>query len=211
MTNWQRLEQVIKWTGMSTHAFAMAIGLKRSENLYQIKRGNFGISKELARLITLKYPNINRSWLLTDEGQMITDSSPEAAIAALSGAIPYYQSDILSLYDADVKPLYHIVLPMFKSATFAAVCSGNAMSSTAPSGSTVVVRETVVAAILPGEVYMVVTNDYSVLRRVRTFEADHQKLLLVADNKEKYDDIIVSKDCVTKIFLVLGVIINSQM
>ncbi|MEG2480326.1 MAG: hypothetical protein RSA50_08655, partial [Mucinivorans sp.] len=71
MTNWQRLEQVVRWSGMSTNKFAMSIGLKRSENLYQIKRGNFGISKELARLICAKYPMISRLWLLTGEGQMM--------------------------------------------------------------------------------------------------------------------------------------------
>lgn len=70
MTDWQRLEQVIKWTGFSTNAFAMGIGLRRSENLYQIKRGNHGISKELAELISTKYPSVNRAWLLTGQGEM---------------------------------------------------------------------------------------------------------------------------------------------
>ena len=71
MTNWQRLEQVVDWSNMSTNRFALSIGLKRSENLYQIKRGNFGISKELARLITVKYPEISRLWLLTGDGEML--------------------------------------------------------------------------------------------------------------------------------------------
>lgn len=53
MTSWQRLEQVVKWAGTSTNKFALGIGLKRSENLYQIKRGAFGISKELSSLIKI--------------------------------------------------------------------------------------------------------------------------------------------------------------
>ena len=40
----------------------MSIGLKRAENLYQIKKGNNSISKELAELITIKYCNINNSF-----------------------------------------------------------------------------------------------------------------------------------------------------
>ena len=71
MTDWQRLEQVIKWTGLSTNAFATGIGLKRSENLYQIKRGNNRISKNLAELIVRKYGSVNRAWLLTGEGEML--------------------------------------------------------------------------------------------------------------------------------------------
>ena len=74
MTNWQRLEQVVDWSNMSTNRFALSIGLKRSENLYQIKRGNFGISKELARLICQKYPEISKLWLLTGEGEMLTNT-----------------------------------------------------------------------------------------------------------------------------------------
>lgn len=78
MTDWQRLEQVIKWTGLSTNAFATGIGLKRSENLYQIKRGNNRISKNLAELIVRKYGSVNRAWLLT--GEIYLAVTPEFAL-----------------------------------------------------------------------------------------------------------------------------------
>lgn len=215
MNNWQRLEQVIKWTGMSTNAFALAIGLKRSENLYQIKRGSFGISKELARLITLKYPIINRSWLLTGDGEMMLNSNsrptPEAVIASLPGAIPFYQTDIVSLSNDAAKPIFHIVLPMFKGATFAAATSGNAMNPTIPSGSIVVLRECTVASILPGESYMIVTNDYVVLRRIRLIEGSSDDITLVADNNQKYGDMSISKRQINKLYLVIGIITNNQM
>lgn len=155
MNNWQRLEQVINWAGMSTNAFAKAVGLKRSENLYQIKRGNFGISKELAKLITQKYPMVNRSWLLTGDGSMMTmphsRATSDEMIASSSGAIPYYQADVTSLIVNAEKPLCHMVLPMFKGATMAAVYSGKAMHPMIAGGSIVIVRETTVAAILPGK------------------------------------------------------------
>lgn len=35
---WERLKRVIRYSGLSTNAFARAIGLKRGENLYQIKK-----------------------------------------------------------------------------------------------------------------------------------------------------------------------------
>ena len=57
LDTWHRLERVIKWTGLSVNSFALNIGLKRSENLYQIKKGNNGISRDLATLITTKYPS----------------------------------------------------------------------------------------------------------------------------------------------------------
>ena len=53
--NWERLSKVIYWAGMSVNYFATYIGMERSEALYQIKRGNFGISYELADLIVARY------------------------------------------------------------------------------------------------------------------------------------------------------------
>ena len=75
MGSWTRLEQVIKWTGLTTNAFALSIGLKRAENLYQIKKGRNSISRDLADLIAAKYSGISKSWLLTGEGSMLTDEN----------------------------------------------------------------------------------------------------------------------------------------
>lgn len=72
--NWQRIEAVIKWANMSTNYFARYIGLARGENLYQIKRGNNGISLNVADRIVSKFPQIDKLWLLTGEGQMFADA-----------------------------------------------------------------------------------------------------------------------------------------
>ena len=64
--NWQRIEAVIKWANMSTNYFALGhIGLARGENLYQIKRGNNGISLDVADRIVSKFPQVDKLWLLT--------------------------------------------------------------------------------------------------------------------------------------------------
>lgn len=88
LDTWHRLERVIKWTGLSVNSFALNIGLKRSENLYQIKRGNNGISRDLANLITTKYPTVSKGWLLTGEGDMFIESQP--ATVPEGGGVPYY-------------------------------------------------------------------------------------------------------------------------
>ena len=66
---WRRLERVIKWTGLSINSFALTIGLKRSENLYQIKKGNNGISRDLAERIHARYPQYSIRWLLSGDEQ----------------------------------------------------------------------------------------------------------------------------------------------
>ena len=72
--NWQRIEAVIKWANMTTNYFARYIGLARRENLYQIKRGNNGISLDVAERIVAKFPQVDKLWLLTGEGQMFADT-----------------------------------------------------------------------------------------------------------------------------------------
>ena len=65
---WERLSEVIEYSGLSVNAFAKAIGLKRGENLYQIKRGNNGISTKLAKRINRVFPRFPVAWLIFGEG-----------------------------------------------------------------------------------------------------------------------------------------------
>ena len=86
--NWQRIEAVIKWANMSTNYFARHIGLARGENLYQIKRGNNGISLDVADRIVAKFPQVDKLWLLTGEGQMFADARTRGP------QIPFYDVDV---------------------------------------------------------------------------------------------------------------------
>lgn len=76
LTNWQRIEMVIQQSKMTANAFARHIGLPRGENLYQIKKGNNGISLDVANRICQRYPEIDKLWLLTGDGQMLRDDAP---------------------------------------------------------------------------------------------------------------------------------------
>lgn len=75
-TNWQRIEMVIQQSKMTANAFARHIGLPRGENLYQIKKGNNGISLDVAKRIVSKFPQVDKLWLLTGDGQMLRDDAP---------------------------------------------------------------------------------------------------------------------------------------
>lgn len=209
MTNWQRLEQVILWTGLSTNAFAKSIGLKRSENLYQIKRGSFGISKELARLIVEKYSNISRSWLLTGDGRMFVDMANDKAESVDESSIPFYDIDA-AMYVANkenIKPLYKISMPGLKNIDFAATSSGTAMVPVIPSGSTIFLRKVHVDAMLPGEMYLVVTNEYAIVRYLRSVPGNRERVMLVAANNAEYDSFEMDIDKIEQLYLVKGLLV----
>ncbi len=205
MTPWQRLEQVIKWSGYSTNKFAQTIGLKRSENLYQIKRGSFGVSKELSSLITRKYPQINRSWLLTGDGEMMVGVSAAGIDPGM--VIPYYNLDATQLNKGSnekMSPLYNISLPV--SADFAVQCLGNSMSPDIPNGATVVVKQIDVETVLPGLPYLVVTKEYSTIKIVRSYNQDNNKLILQPRNSVDFDEVTIDKQSIEKIYAVKAVV-----
>ena len=78
--NWERLERVIAHTGLSANAFALSIGMQRSENIYHIKRGAFGISEELAERITSCFPEINPTWLLSGVGDRLLANTSDKSV-----------------------------------------------------------------------------------------------------------------------------------
>lgn len=78
--NWARIEAVINMAQMTTNAFARHIGLPRGENLYQIKRGNNGVSLDLANRIVAKFSEISKLWLLTGDGPMLNEKTEPARL-----------------------------------------------------------------------------------------------------------------------------------
>ena len=84
MTEYQRIEQVLKYIGLSARAFAIGLGLKSPQVFYDIKAGKCGISKDLANKIHEKHLNINTAWLLTGTGDMLATaaSTPASSSAA---------------------------------------------------------------------------------------------------------------------------------
>lgn len=210
LDTWHRLERVIKWTGLSVNSFALNIGLKRSENLYQIKRGNNGISRDLANLITTKYPTVSKGWLLTGEGDMFIESQP--ATVPEGGGVPYYGMDVLSAVESDLRsePRFRINVPLFNDCDLAALNIGTAMQPEIPAGSIVILKKWTVPVIIPGEAYLVVTQYFRGIRIIR-FGEDPTDIQLLASNTKQYDPISIRSSEITKLFIVRGIIIKKSL
>ena len=104
---WDRLSQVVEESGLTLHSFAMAIGLLRSETLYQIRRGQIGISNKVADSIIAAYPQYNKAWLLTGFGNKYADPS------SAKGHIPFYNCNLSQIINIDhIEPESYIFLPM---------------------------------------------------------------------------------------------------
>lgn len=209
--DWDRLYKVIELSGLSINKFANNIGLKRSENLYRIKNNKNSISKDLAELITKKYCNVSKSWLLTGEGTMYKDlDNAEKGIKEINyKKIPFYGSITYDSTLKDIKlstPMYYIDVPSIATCDLAALFVGESMKPIIPSGSIVTLKEINLSLILPGEMYMIITDKYTTIKYIRTVEGNDQIVRLVPCNTNDYDETLIDKSLIRRIFLVKGVI-----
>lgn len=221
LDNWQRIEQIIKWAGAaSVSAFARNIGLNRGENLYQIKRGNNGISRDLAENITAKYPSISKAWLLTGEGDMI----PSKALKEKYD-IPFFKADAVELINDSKdeidnaittqgnwksglpEPAYYNSFPMLKGTDFCAFTFSDAMHPEIPRGSVLFFQRQNIDAVTPGGMYLVISKRFNGIRYLRQ-DPKETMFRFVPGNSESYDDILVPIEEIELLFHIKGILIN---
>jgi hypothetical protein len=206
LTDWQRLEKVIKWTGHAVNAFAREIGLNRAENLYQIKNGNNRISRNLADIVTDKYPRISKSWLLTGEGNMFVEESEKQS------AVPFYNVDAEKYIasPASFEVYRRISIPMLEEVDFATMYYGRAMGEDIPQGAIVFFKKVDLQRLVPGGDYLVVADNVTLLRRVRRNIEGGQLRLLPLDT-HNFDEIRIAEHQVTGLYVVRAVLLNRSV
>ena len=200
MTNWERLEKVIQYLNYNVNSFAKEIGLNRAERLYQIKRGNYAISKNLASTISERFTGINEAWLITGEGNMLKDGQESFY------RIPLYNVS-LEEFNTDVSKLtvaHELEIPILSGSDFALINEGEAMSPEIEHSSIVFMKEVDKSSIIYGDIYFIVTEHIKVIRFIRDFDREHWKL--VAKNSDDYDDIIMNITNVKAVYKVKGVL-----
>jgi plasmid maintenance system antidote protein VapI len=75
MSSTEVLKELVEHFGINYSQLAKSVGVP-SQSVYEAKNGKFDISKNLAQKIVGRYPEINRVWLLTGEGEMLTRATP---------------------------------------------------------------------------------------------------------------------------------------
>lgn len=202
LDDWQRLEKIIDWTGLSVNAFARGVGLKRAENLYQIKKGNNGISKDLATLVAARYPTVNRAWLLTGDGDpFIGPPGTETR-----GSIAFYNHDAVLVAHSprEFTPAEQMAVGIFSGAEFAAINHDAAMAPRIPEGATVFMQRINSKRIMPGRIYLVISPEFKGIRIVRRDKADSPLLRLVPANTADHDEVQIDAESVQNLWVVLG-------
>lgn len=198
LNDWQRLEKVVAWTGLSVPAFAKEIGVKSVQNLYQIKSDENKISRALAKEINNRYPEISSGWLLTQDGSMFL---------CQQAGVPYYGVEATTIADDITKyePVGRIVIPGCEECTFAANSNTDAMNKSIPQGSIVLLKEVSVENVVSGYNYLVCCRNISTIRNVKNL-LQEGKLILTDENKNNNDGMVIDVTLVKKIYFVQSVI-----
>lgn len=197
--NWKRISAVIERAGMTANFFAHYIGLSCGENLYQIKRGNNRISRDVAERIVAKFPEISKAWLLTGEGSMFASDS------TIAQQIPFYNLDVESALNEEMSgtPEFQMFVPQVGDCDLAMVYNGRAMGRVIPAGTVVFLKKIDVDAIIPGDEYVVLGTKFTALRKVRR-QKNSSSLTLVAGDRKAFDDMLLEPEDVKALYHVVG-------
>ena len=77
--------KLLDYSNLNVKQFSEKLGMKRGQAIYDIMSGKTRrISEKLANQIISEFPEINRSWLLTGEGEMLKDYSANSSEHSVS-------------------------------------------------------------------------------------------------------------------------------
>lgn len=198
--NWERLESVIRWANMTTNYFAIYIGLNRGENLYHIKRGNYGISFDLADRIVQHFPEISRTWLLTGAGTMLKDDP------VTGNEVAYYNEEVEDILQNiySHKPVATICIPSISGCDIVARSFARSMSEPLCAVTELFLKRVEPKDIIQGNEYVLVLHDNSVIWRKVRLTDNSDEWRLVARNRDDFDDILINRKSVAQAWRVIA-------
>ena len=86
MTPAERLNEVLRITGTNVKSLSERLGYARPQGLYDVAAGRTKtISPDLCRKIITAFPEFSQTWLLTGEGEMLTDTPRRTDSFTLTG------------------------------------------------------------------------------------------------------------------------------
>ena len=212
------LNKLLDYSKLNGKSFSEKIGLIRPQAIYDIQNGKTqNISVSMANKIISAFPEVNKSWLFTGDGEMLI--RPEDKITEKRG-IPFYDINVTasiaeSFNDIPEVSQYLISYPPLNDCCAAFPVYGESMEPDFFAGEVVLVKEiTNVDSMLWGEPYLVITNaNCDNLRTIKNvyLSEDRCKFILRATNPRFSGDTIIDRNDVLKIFLIKGKINRRQL
>lgn len=204
----QRLIQFIKYKGIGQGKFEKTVGLSNG----YINQLRHSPSPQKIQMIIGAYPDLNQSWLLTGEGEMLNsvkiDSEPQINFTK---GVPYYNVDFIGgfdivLNDQTISPEYLIDFRKYNEATCWCNVTGHSMEPEITHGDIIALKKIEDKSFLPlGEVYAIVTtNGMRTIKRLGPSNAPKCYTLVPTNKSPEYGIQELPKDMIEHVFQVLG-------
>lgn len=181
----------------------MKIGLQRAENIYHIRKGNYGISEDLAERIVNTDPEIDKTWLLSGVGSMLKSECIDQE------QIPFYIEEAEKILPniANIEPSAYITMPYKTNCDVVVRSFSKPMSDTISAAQDLFLKRSEVHEVVQGNEYVLVLNrptDNVIWRRVRWVSKDVNRWRLVARNREDFKDELINRSEVREAWRVIA-------
>ncbi len=214
-----RIRYLIETRRLTQTEFARLIGVYPT-NVSKVLTGKLGVSEGMLNRIVVNM-GVSKAWLRDGEGVPFekTENTRQMHGYDISSAtrndngIPVYDIDVtagcreLSSMFTEDNIIGHVSLPIGPMEGSAIVrVSGDSMSPTIVNGGFVYIRPVSLASpIFWGQIYVVVLDDYRMVKYIRRDHSDPARIILHSDNPD-YDDMEIAIADVRQLYLVEAVL-----
>lgn len=211
---YDRIERVADYYGKSMRQLSVMLGLSSPQTFYDIKSGKIqSISRKILEKARTNLPEINASWLLTGEGEMLVDQP--------KNRIPLYDdvstiggnNDMVANVEDNGVSEWVDAGDWFPGATAAIHHYGDSMIEY-PSGCILVLKRVNDCRLLiNGENYVIETSEFRITKQILDEGGDW--IMAYSTNRETHPDgrlihapIKIPKESIRHLDLVVGCVIK---
>lgn len=214
MAGAQIIDKLLEFFQLNAKSFSEKIGLDRPQAIYDIQNGKTkGISPRMADKIISAFPEVDKAWLLSGEGEMLKEATDVTRpshrirywvdVDATAGGVTQFDDMMSSQY-------IDLAIPEFRDCTDAVNLYGDSMLPLYKSGQIIILKEWKESFIDYGNVYLVVTKKGNRMVKYLRKGSDAEHVLCVSENKE-FDSFEILMDDILRLYLVKGSIAKNTL
>lgn len=213
----ERIQALIKEKGLNPKTFSEMCGYDRPQVIYDLIKGKtMNVSASMSERIIAAFPDVNRVWLLTGEGDMFGTVSPQTVedpvvrtdvkevplvpISAIAGPINAYYED-----GVDLRKCSRIISPS-PNADLALPVTGDSMEPTFADGSIVFIKRINEEAFIPWGHPMVLDTENGIFIKTVMPDEENPTYIWAQSINPRYPRMHIPKYCISGYYRVLNVV-----